>query len=106
MWAIGEIGNLRDHVETVNLSLDIDGNPGCDENIQQILPGRSQFTLMPLEQKWVLVRARYECDDPVVPGIYPLDITLVIDHVAHPDGGDDAYPANDSQARTRLLLIQ
>jgi len=104
LWAIGEIGNLRDHVETVNLSLDIVGNPGCDEGIQQILPGHNPFTLMPLEQKWVLLRTRYECQTPE-PGIYPLEITLTIDHVAH-DGGDDTYPANDFQTRVKSLLIE
>jgi len=105
IWAIGEIGNLRDHVETVDLRLNIVGNPGCNEDIQSILPGRNPFTLMDLEQKWVLVRTRYECHSPS-PGIYPLTITLVIDHVAHPDGGDDTYPGNDSQTRTKSLLLE
>ena len=53
MWAVGEIGNLRNHVETVELSLDIAGNPGCDEDIQTILPGHNPFTLMELERKRV-----------------------------------------------------
>jgi len=44
MWALGEIGNLRNHVETVELSLDIASNPGCDEDIQTILPGHNPFT--------------------------------------------------------------
>lgn len=39
-------------------------------------------------------------------GIYPLDITLCIDHVAHPDGGDDLNHANDCQTRVRSLLIE
>jgi len=60
---------------------------------------------MELEQKWVLVRARYECHSPG-PGIYPLDIALCIDHVAHPDGGDDTNLANDFQTRTKSLLIE
>jgi hypothetical protein len=39
-------------------------------------------------------------------GIYPLDITLCIDHVAHPDGGDDLNHTNDCQTRVRSLLIE
>jgi hypothetical protein len=89
----------------VDLSLTIDGNPGCLEDIQPILPGNNPFTLLELEQKWVLFRVRYECHTPA-PGIYPLEITLTIDHVAHPDGGDDFYAANDSQSRTKSLLIE
>jgi len=107
MWALGEIGNLRTHNETVTLSLTVDPSAiaGCTIETEQILPGRSQFTLLAMEQKWVLYRTRFECHDPAVPGIYPLDIALCIDHVAHPDGGDDVNLANDCQTRAKSLLI-
>ena len=52
--AIGEIGNLRDHIATVDLRLDIVGNPGCQEEINPILPSHNPFTLMALERKWAL----------------------------------------------------
>jgi hypothetical protein len=106
MWTIAEIGNLRDHVESAELSLDIDGNPGCIEDSQQILPGPSPFTLTDLEQRWVLFRTRFECHAPVDPVIHALDIELCIDHIAHPGGGDDTNTANDCQARTKSLLLE
>jgi hypothetical protein len=31
---------------------------------------------------------------------------MTIDHIAHADGGDDVNHANDSQDRTRALLIE
>jgi len=71
-----------------------------------LLTGHNPFYLMPLEQKWVLHRTRFECHGPALPGIYPLDITLGIDHVAHPDGGDDVNFASDCQARTKSPLIE
>jgi hypothetical protein len=70
-----------------------------------LLSGRKPFYLMPLEQKWVLHRTRFECRGPALPGINPLDITLCIDHVAHPDLGDDVNLANDCQTRAKSLLI-
>jgi hypothetical protein len=106
MWIIGEIGNLRDHPEAVNLSLATSGNPGCLEDIEAILPGHPQFTLLEMEQKWVLYRIRYECHAPTTPGVYSIIITMTIDHIAHADGGDDVNHANDSQDRTRALLIE
>ena len=63
--AIGEIGNLRDHIETVDLGLIIDGKPGCTEDIQPILPGHNPFSLMESERKRVGSppprRARPDC---------------------------------------------
>jgi hypothetical protein len=106
MWIIGEIGNLRDHPETVDLSLTASGNPGCMEDIEEILPGRPEFTLLEMEQKWVLYRIRYECHAPTTPGLYPIIITMTIDHVAHPDGGDDTHPANDFQERVKSLMVE
>jgi len=112
MWAIGEIGNLSDHAETVELDLTIDppAIAGCIDNPfapALILPGHNPFTMTVSEQKWVLYRTRFECHAPdAAPGIYPLDITLCIDHVAHPDGGDDLNTANDCQTRIRSLLIE
>jgi hypothetical protein len=111
MWAIAEIGNLRDHVETVELemTIDPDGIAGCVDNPldpQLILPGHNPFLLMPLEQKWVLYRTRIECPS-AAPGIYPLDIELCIDHLEHdPPSGDDTYPDNDCQSRTKSVLIE
>jgi len=107
MWIIGEIGNLTTHDDTVQLNLTITDPPaGCDENIQQILPGRSEFILMALEQKWVLFRVRYECHDPAQPGIYPLDIELCIDHIPELGDGDDTYPDNDCESRIKSLLLE
>ena len=112
MWAIAEIGNLRDHVETVDLTLTIDPDSitGCladPFDPELILPGHNPFTLMALEQKWVLYRTRFECHAPAVPGIYPLEITLCIDHLEHdPPEGDDTYPDNDCQSRTKSLLVE
>jgi hypothetical protein len=107
MWTLGEIGNLRSHDETVTLTLTIDPSAiaGCTIETEQILPGRNPFTLIAMEQKWVLYRTRFECHDPAVPGIYPLNITLCIDHQT-PGVGDDLNHANDCQARMKSLLIQ
>jgi hypothetical protein len=106
MWAIGEIGNLVNHKETVSLSLTIvpSAIAGCTIATEQILPGRDPFYLLPLEQKWVLYRTRFECHDPAVPGIYPLNITLCIDHVT-PGAGDDLNHANDCQSRMKSLMV-
>ena len=115
MWIIAEIGNLTDHDDTVELNLTITPPvpDGCTEDIQQILPGRDQFILMALEQKWVLFRVRYECHDPALPGIYPLDVELCIDHIPVDDlgttvieDGDDLNSANDCQSRTKSLLLE
>ncbi len=108
MWIIAEIGNLTDHDDTVELNLTITPPvpDGCTEDIQQILPGRSQFILMALEQKWVLFRVRYECHSPALPGIYPLLVELCIDHIPDVPDGDDTFPANDCQSRTKSLLIE
>ncbi|UCH87774.1 MAG: thrombospondin type 3 repeat-containing protein [Dehalococcoidia bacterium] len=111
MWTIAEIGNLRDHVETVELTLTIDPDSitGCLADPfapELILPGHNPFALLALEQKWVLYRTRFECHAPATPGIYPLELELCIDHVAHPDGGDDFNAANDCQSRTKSLLIE
>jgi hypothetical protein len=111
MWAIAEIGNLRDHVETVDLTFTIEPSSiaGCLDDPfapELVLPGHNPFELMELEQKWVLYRTRFECHEPAVPGIYPLDVELCIDHIAHPDGGDDTYPANDCQTRSKSLLVE
>ena len=45
MWASGEPGDLRDRVDTVDLSLTIGGNPKRLGDIQPILPGHNPFTL-------------------------------------------------------------
>jgi len=71
-----------------------------------LLTGRNPFYLMPLEQKRVLQRTRFECHGPALPGIYLPDVTLCIDHLAHPDGGDDVNFASDRQPRTKSLLIE
>jgi hypothetical protein len=109
MWSLGEIGMnplCPIHTETVTLNLDIDpAVAGCTIVTSQILPGRNPFYLLAGEQKWVLYRTRFECHSPAVPGINPLDITLCIDHVAHPDGGDDVNHVNDCQTRAKSLLI-
>ncbi|MGB6896548.1 MAG: hypothetical protein WBF37_11505 [Dehalococcoidia bacterium] len=107
MWIIGEIGNLTDHDDTVQLILTITSPPaGCTEDAQLILPGHNPFTLLALEQKWVLYRVRYECPTGT-PGIYPLDIELCIDHLEHsPPSGDDTNAANDCQTRVKSLLIE
>jgi len=108
MWALGEIGNLINHDETVSLALTIvPAVPaGCTAVTSQILPGRNPFYLLHLEQKWVLYRTRFECDGSAAPGIYPLNITLCIDHVLHvPPSGDDINLANDCQSRMKSLLV-
>jgi hypothetical protein len=108
MWALGEIGNLINHDEVVSLALTIvPAVPaGCAAVTEQILPGRNPFYLLHLEQKWVLYRTRFECDGSAVPGIYPLNITLCIDHLAHqPPSGDDINLANDCQSRMKSLLV-
>jgi hypothetical protein len=106
MWALGEIGNLRTHNETVTLTLTIDPSAiaGCTIETEQILPGRNPFYLLELEQKWVLYRTRFECNGSAVPGIYPLNITLCIDHQT-PGVGDDLNHANDCQSRMKSLLV-
>jgi len=115
MWSLGEIGMdpLCAHAETVSLDLTIvPALPaGCTAATQQILPGRNPFTLLSGEQKWVLYRTRFECHDPIPDpvletGIYPFNITLCIDHVAHtPPSGDDVNHVNDCQTRAKSLLI-
>jgi hypothetical protein len=109
MWMTAEIGNLRAHTETVELEATADpaAIAGClDYTPALILPGHNPFTLLGNEQKWVLLRARFECHEPGgLPGIYPIEITLCIDHItAGP--GDDLNAANDCQARTKSLLVE
>jgi len=108
-WMIAEIGNLSGHTETVLLTPTVDpaSIAGClPYTPVLILPGHNPFTMLSHEQKWVLLRSRFECHAPPgLPGIYPIDITLCIDHVtAGP--GDDVNAANDCQARTKSLLIE
>ena len=97
----------------LDLTIDPASITGCIDNPfapALILPGHNPFMLLDGEQKWVLYRTRFECheEDGAVAGIYPLDITLCINHVddSHPDGGDDLNAANDCQTRTRSLLIE
>jgi hypothetical protein len=108
MWVIGEIGNLSDHTEIaqLNITLDPSAIAGClDFAPALILPGHNPFTMPAGEQKWVLYRSRFECHEPGgVAGIYPIDVTLCIDHVT--GGGDDLNTANDCQTRTKSLLIE
>jgi len=105
MWALGDVDNLGDHTESVSASLQITGKPaGCSQDVQLILPGQNPFTLFVLGQKWLLWRVRYECHAPAHGGIYPLQVTLCVDHVAH-GGSDDPNTANDCQQRTKSLLI-
>jgi hypothetical protein len=109
MWLTAEIGNLRTHAEEVELTATADpaAIAGClDYTPALILPGHNPFTLLPNEQKWVLLRSRFECHEPGgAAGIYPIGITLCIDHItAGP--GDDLNAANDCQSRTRSLLIE
>jgi hypothetical protein len=108
MWVIGEIGNLSDHTEIaqLNITLDPSAIAGClDFTPALILPGHNPFTMPAGEQKWVLYRSRFECHEPGgVAGIYPIDVTLCIDHVT--GGGADLNTANDCQTRTKSLLIE
>jgi hypothetical protein len=120
MWAIAEIGMDPEcaALETVELSLTIDPDriDGCladPFDPQLILPGHNPFMLMAGEQKWILYRTRFECHEPAVPGIYPLDIELCIDLIPVDDlgtttieDGDDMVPDNDCQSRTKSLLIE
>jgi len=110
MWSLGEIGMnpLCAMQEAVTLDLTITPTvpAGCTAVTQQILPGRNPFYLMSGEQKWVLYRTRFECHDPALEGIYPLNVKLCIDHVAHvPASGDDLNQVNDCQSRAKSLLI-
>ena len=100
-----------DHPETVEIDLTIDPDAiaGClDDPFAPalILPGHNPFTMTVGEQKWVLYRTRFECHASAAAGNYPLEVTLCIDHVMHPDGGDDLNLANDCQTRIRSLLIE
>jgi hypothetical protein len=116
MWAVGEIGNDSGHVEVVELSLTIDPSEvdGCTIDAQLILPGHNPFKLMVDEQKWVLYRTRFECPGPTVPGIYPLDVELCIEHFTNPaytgdpaDGDElGTYLLNNCQSRVKSLLIE
>jgi hypothetical protein len=118
MWVIAEIGNLRDYEEIVELifTIDPDRIDGCLADPfapQLILPGHNPFKLMALEQKWVLYRTRFECHEPALPGIYPLEVELCIDLIPVDDtgtttieDGDDTNPANDCQSRIKSLLIE
>jgi len=105
MWVLSEVRNLGDHDESVSASLQIAGKPaGCSQDVQLILPGQNPFTLLAWWGKWLLWRVRYECHAPAHGGIYPLQVTLCVDHVAH-GGSDDPNTANDCQQRTKSLLI-
>jgi len=77
MWVICEIGNPYPDANLASISLDVSGVPaGCDPLIQLVLPGQEEFVLAAGEQKWVLYRERFECHDPAVEDIYPLDVVF------------------------------
>jgi hypothetical protein len=84
MWVIAEIGNftLPPHVELVHISLTIaEAVPaGCTRTIAQILPGQAQFTLLPLEQKVLVWRVRYECHSPAAIQTITQTVTVGITH--------------------------
>jgi len=79
MWVICEIGNLNPWVNPATMGLDVTGVPaGCTQEQQLVLPGQETFALLPLEQKWVLYRERYECHT-AAQAIYPLDVEFCIE---------------------------
>jgi len=80
MWVICEIGNLNGWVNPAAISLSMSGVPaGCNPLQQRILPAQDSFEMQPLEQKWVLYRQRFECHEPAVEDIYPLDVAFCVE---------------------------
>jgi hypothetical protein len=91
MWVICEIGNSEPYPEVAQMNLTVSGVPaGCSQVQQLVLPGQERFYMTALEQKWVLYRERYECHDPAVPNVYPLDVAFCLtpDPLPYDDDGD------------------
>lgn len=115
MWIVEEIGNFRDHIEAVEIGLQLDHSDLASCTITDaadalILPGQTNFLMLGLEQKFVVWRVRIECHE-VTPGVYDLDITLTIDTTDpdHPDTVDptvDPLAANNTVEVTRQVIIE
>jgi hypothetical protein len=72
-----------------------------------IIPGKTKFLLMEDEQKFVLLRSKFECHTPAVAGVYQITASLSIDHQLHtvlPDG-DDTVTTNDLWSQTQNINV-
>ena len=111
MWVICEIGNNSDnndtilpgHDDVVQLSYSVTGLPAaCNTGslnsqgtqVTLVIPGSTTFVLLDDEQKFVLLRVRFECHTGVTPGIYPITATVTVDH--QDTGGGDETPAQQT----------
>ncbi|MDO8615359.1 MAG: thrombospondin type 3 repeat-containing protein [Dehalococcoidia bacterium] len=123
MWVNCEIGNnssaggtLPGHNDTVALSWSVTGFPsGCDptptfptSGVQTTLvtPGSSSFVLLSGEQRFVLLRIRLECHAPVLPNVYPISVSVTIDH-QDTGGGDEtaAQQLNNTAAVQKNVVL-
>jgi hypothetical protein len=108
MWLICEIGNFSGHDDVVVINPQVTGNPAnCTLVNTLVIPGRTRFILLEDEQKFVLLRSRFECHTPAVAGVYPITASLGVDHQLHtilPDG-DDTNTANDLWSQTQNINV-
>jgi hypothetical protein len=82
MWVISEIGNVAGDAELVHINMSILENvpAGCTRDVNQILPGQSQFLLSPGEQKVLVWRVRYECHAPTTAQVITQTVTVGVTH--------------------------
>jgi hypothetical protein len=112
MWVLCEIGNFSGHNDSVvitaaNALLSWTPPAGCTATTSLLNPGRTDFTLLEDEQKFVLYRTKFECHDPAIQQVIPISVTVSIDHQLHlvqPDG-DDSVPANNSVTVNQNIAI-
>jgi hypothetical protein len=110
LYVYCEAINLSGHDDQVNITaagdlLTSDPPSGCTSTTTLLVPGQTEFVLLPEERKHLFYRIRVECHAPAVPGIFALTVTVAIDHITEPGGPDDGNPENDSATLTRNIII-
>ncbi len=106
MWVIGKIYNpitkdvSHDELVKIGLTLTIPtAMQSCTITTPTssglIIPGLETFILRDEEAKWVLYRIRFECHDPVLPGVSDVGVELCITHLAQPSDDDGDTVADE-----------
>jgi hypothetical protein len=112
-WLVCEIGNFRNHVDTVALTttLDFALPAGCqingtpittDDDWQMILPGSPITSLLALEQRFVLLRMSIECTGSMPDQVLPLSASLT---VTHTPPAQDSNAANNTATESQNIII-
>jgi hypothetical protein len=101
MWLTGYVKNVTGHDDVVKMTLNVAGLPtGCIVNQDAVpqMPPTDIFRLYAAENKPVVYRARFECQEPAVPGAYALTVTFSVDHLIHPAYSGDPEAGDEFNA--------